>query len=151
VVDDRAHRLHGRLPAEGASRGKQLVEDCAEGEDVRSVIGRLCPRLLGGHVARGPQDDPRLRVGGRSHDVGEEVRPPFRSRLGPHELGQPEVEDLDPPVPGHEHVFRLEVAVHDSLLVGGGEPVGDLDRVVHRLAHWQGGRPQPLAKSAALQ
>ena len=50
------------------------------------------------------------------------------------QLGQAEVEDLDPPVLRHEHVLGLQVPVDDPLLVRGGEALGDLHRVVDRLA-----------------
>ena len=42
------------------------------------------------------------------------------------ELGQAEVEDLHEAVLGDHHVFRLQIAMDDSLLVRGGEAVGDL-------------------------
>ena len=45
---------------------------------------------------------------------------------GLRQLGQAEVEDLDAPVPGDEQVLGLQVAVDDALVVGGGEPAGDL-------------------------
>ena len=45
--------------------------------------------------------------------------------LGFEDLGEPEVEDLDPVVGGEEDVVGLEIAVDDVAAVGGGEAVGD--------------------------
>src|SRR5262249_41077098 len=50
--------------------------------------------------------------------------------LGVRELGQTEVEDLDPPVSRDEQVLGLQIAMDDPLLVRGGEALRDLDRVV---------------------
>jgi hypothetical protein len=51
-------------------------------------------------------------------------------RCGLRQLGEAEVEDLGPTVFGDEDVVRLEVAMHDSLVVGGGEAASDLERDV---------------------
>src|SRR5205085_11141072 len=60
------------------------------------------------------------------------------------EFRQPEVEDLYSAVAGDENVFRLQIAVNDSLLMGGGEAAGDLNRVVGRLTP-----RQPVADTIA--
>ncbi len=54
--------------------------------------------------------------------------------FGVRQLGEAEVEDLHPAVVGDEDVLGLQVPVDDPLLVRGGEAVGDLERVVDRLA-----------------
>jgi hypothetical protein len=58
---------------------------------------------------------------------------------------QAEVEDLDAPVAGDEEVLGLQVAVHDALLVRGGQPLGDLPSVLDRLLRGQrsGGHELP--------
>ena len=61
--------------------------------------------------------------------------------LGHRELGQAEVEDLGAPVRGHQDVFGLEVAMHDPLLVRGGQ----------RVRHLRADRQQPSGGEGALR
>ena len=61
-----------------------------------------------------------------------------RQRLD--DVSQAEVEDLGPSVLGQEDVGRLEVAVHDPLVVRGREPARELHRDLHGLAQ---GRARP--------
>jgi hypothetical protein len=66
----------------------------------------------------------------------------FRAR----ELGQTEVENFCPPVVRDEQVFRLQVAVNNSLFVRGRQPTRDLLRVVDSLAR---GRQRTIAQAVA--
>ena len=111
------------------------------------MVGRIPPDLLGRHVADGAEDDAgagrrgiRRALFSRSAQV--ERRP---------ELGQAEVQDLHPPVPGDEQVLGLQVPVDDPLLVGRGQTVCDLDRVVHGFARGQGGVAHHLPQRHAIQ
>ncbi len=72
-------------------------------------------------------------------------------RLGVGELGDAEVEDLDPPVLRQEEVGGLEVAVDDAVLVRGGEAAGDLLGVLDGLAERQRAGGEHLAERAALE
>ena len=104
------------------------------------------PRTCSGrHVADGA-DHEALAV---SVESLRQCRGVARIHLG--ELGEAEVEDLDPPVLGHEEVGGLEVAVDDAPLVGGGEAAGDLLRVIDGLAGRQGPGGEDLAERAALE
>jgi len=53
--------------------------------------------------------------------------------------------------PRDEEVLRLQVAVDDSLLVGGGETPRDLKRVVHGLLRRNGAREELLAQRLTFQ
>jgi hypothetical protein len=72
-------------------------------------------------------------------------------RVSSHQLGKPEVQDLDYPVPGHEDVAGLEVAVDDPLRVGCCESSCDLCRDLDRLAQGQWPLLQPLAERLPLE
>ena len=126
---------------------EHLVENRAEREDVRAVIGGLAPHLLGGHVPGRAHDHAGVGRGrGRRELGGLDAR--FRRK---HQLGQTEIEDLDVAVPGDEQVFRLQVAVHDPLVVRGGEAGRDLDGVLDRLAHRERAAAQARAQRLAFQ
>ena len=60
------------------------------------------------------------------------------AQRGPH-LRQPEIEHLHARS-RHQDVRGLQVAMHDAMLVGSGHGLGDLDRLVHRLAPGHGRR-----------
>jgi hypothetical protein len=82
------------------------------------VIDRLALNTLGRHVGDGSQNHPRL-----GHELGLLG---LVSRL--RQLGETEVQHLDPAVVSDHHVGRFEVAMDDPFLVGGGQRVSDLDR-----------------------
>ena len=129
LLQDRVHRLDRAVASKCARAREHLVQQRPEGEDVRAVVHRLAPYLLGRHEAHGPQHHPRFRGPGTGALVSfaDERR---RAR----QLGEAEVEDLDPAVVRDEDVVRLEVAVNDPLVVSSGEATSDLERVVEGLA-----------------
>ena len=143
-LQDRRHRVGGRVAVEGALAREHLVEDRAEGEDVGARVGGLAAHLLGRHVAERAHDDAGLRARGRGREVGG-----LATLLGVRQLGEAEVEDLHPAVVGDEDVLGLEVPVDDPLLVRRREAVDDLECVVDRLARARApareDRPQRVA------
>src|SRR4029077_20300662 len=54
-----------------------------------------------------------------------------------HELGQTEVENLQPTVASEAEIARLQVAMHDSLLVRGREALGHLQSETEYFRHRQ--------------
>src|SRR5207248_8269688 len=117
--------LRGSLEWRRAS--KHLVENHARGEEIRAHVRRLAADLLGRHVADGAEDRAALRV------------QRLADRL--EELGDAEVENLQPPVAREEEVGRLQVAVDDALVVGRAQPLRELSCQLGRAARNE--RPPP--------
>ncbi len=146
-LQDRRHRVGGRVPAKGALAGKHLVENRAEGEDVRSDIGRPSPHLFRRHVIERPQHDSRLRAGGGRRRLRE--RTGFG--LQPCQLGESEIEDLEPAVFGDEEVLGLQVPMNDSFVVGCGETLCHLEGVVDGLSRREPFIGQNFAQRLSFQ
>ena len=140
VVQHRRDGVRGRGAGERATAAEGLVQDRSQGEEVCTPIRREPARLLGREVAHGAHQEARLRV--RVGGV---------AAVRPRQAGDPEVEDLDPPVRGEEDVVGLQVAVDDGAPVRGLEPVAHLDRELDRGS--QGHRPalEALPEALALQ
>ena len=148
VLQDRRHRLGRGVPLEGPHARQHLEQGAAEGEDVRAVVGRLSAHLFRSHVAGRPEDCPVIGVA-RPRGGGCVVgvlggTPAALSR-------EPEVQKLHAAVSGHEDVVGLQIAVDDSLRVGGREGLRDLDRVLDRLADGKGAGLELVAQRRALQ
>jgi hypothetical protein len=97
-----------RGSVERFAAGEELVEDGAEGEDVRTAVDAETADLFGRHVVRRAED----RAGAGHVGLAEE--------------GQAEVEDLHLHVRQDEDVRRLEIAVDDVRRVCEGDRVADL-------------------------
>jgi len=145
TASDRGHRfrhvcgqhLLGREAAERRMPGQHLVGHNAERVDVRPVIGaRVGGRLLRRHVGRSAE---------RHADGGEGGLPRRRAqRFGYAEIGDHGV------LPRDQHVVRLDVPVDQSVLVGIGERLRDVEQDAHRFGDRQFAlthelRPQGLA------
>ncbi len=101
---------------------RHLVEHRPERKDVGLRADRLATRLLGRHVADGPDDESRFgphprRAGGD----GGVVQP-----------REAEVEQLDVAIGPYHDVVGLDVAVNDLRPVRDGQRLGDLPRDAHR-------------------
>ena len=110
-LGDAPERHGDRVRGERVVAAEELVEDRPHREEVRAQVELLAARLLGRHV------------GGRPDDRARHREP--REVLG---VADPEVADLHGAVLRPHDVLRLDVAVHDALLVRGGEAV---QRLVH--------------------
>ena len=131
VGNGRRHQVHDGVgglllggKVEGAAPCQSLVENDAEGKNVRERRGWLHLQLLRGHVRERSARD------GHGGGVIGHVR-------------HAEIDDLDRVIGHHEDVAGLEIAVHQTTLVSGMQSAAglqnDLDRALDR---------EPLAGSA---
>ena len=145
VLEDRGEDRQVGVAAEGPLPRGHLVEEDAEGEDVGAAVHGQALRLLRGHVGHRPHDAPvlrhRLRLAGRLVAVVGRVVA---------QLGQPEVEHLEPPVRGQHDVLGLEVPVQDALAVGRAHRVGEGDGEREEPLHREPARRDLLAEGLAL-
>ncbi len=147
-MHDRTEDVGDGLAAEYTVGRQHLVEHAAEGPDVGAPVDAAAPRLLGAHVAGGTQDHAGL--GGLQHrrrgaHLG--VRP---RRVARESLGEAEIEQLHAAVLVDHDVRRLQVAVHDALVVGALERPGDLQRDLQSLVERNRPGIQALVQVLAL-
>ena len=98
-----------------APSGEDLEQHEAEGVDVAPDARGLAGELLRRHVLR--------RTGSHRRGVAGGAR-------------EAEIGDPDVPVAVDHHVGRLQIAMQDAAIVGGGNPRAELPREVDRLVLW---------------
>src|SRR5579863_3053527 len=64
---------------------------------------------------------------------------------------EPEIQYFCVPVFGQKNIFRLEVAMDDAFVVGGGKRIGELRGEFHKLTSRNGIRAQSLTQTFAFQ
>src|SRR5205814_7144614 len=107
--------------------GQQLVQHGAERVDVAVRVDTVAGRLLRGDVVRRPQHRAGL---GHAVDVDR--------------AGDAEVRHLGPAVAVQKHVLRLDVTVHEAVLMSERDPSLDLIRDLDRLAQLQAALPDDV-------
>jgi hypothetical protein len=93
-----------RVASEGLLVGEQLVTDDADGEDVGAGVDGMAQQLFRRHVPR--RADDRRHAGRQTVD----------------DLGDAEIEDLEPPRAVDQQIARLDVAMDHVHLVRRGSP-----------------------------
>ena len=111
----------GCPPLKGSLSRHHLEEQNAERPEIGTGVDVAPPGLFGRHVGR--RSHGRTRSGNRSHG---------------HELGQPEIQDLDQAVFGHDHVCGFDVPVDDVFGVDLLEAARNLFGEVHRFVERKG-------------
>ncbi len=101
----------------------------AERKNVGARVHIVALCLLGGHVGDGADDGASEWRGRGGNGDGLRAVADFVRR---HAFGEAEVGEFDVVFAGDENIGGLDVAVHDAILVRGGEGVGDLHRVAER-------------------
>ena len=130
---------------ESALAGNHLVQNRAEGKNVRPRIGRLSSHLFRRHVAGRAHDQARFGYAVDGRRIG--TAHGFRTS----QLGQAEVQNLHSTIAGDEQIFRLQVAMHDALLVRRRQSPRHLQPVFNRLADRKRAIPQTLAQRLTFQ
>ena len=141
-VEDRRHRL--RAPCRDEMRGRPTA---ARTEWRRRRTDPRDDRRR----ARGPARAPCSRRCRAPHQAASaratwECARCRRRRLILRQLRQPEVENLDPAIPGNEDVLGLEITMDDALFVRRLEPARDLKGMLDRLANSDRATIQPVPK-----
>ncbi len=110
LIQNRRHGLRRSGFAERLLPRHHLVKNRAESEDVGAVVCHLSANLLGRHVAHGSHYHAWLSPLGHCR---------FRSGGVPWlgQLGQAEVQNLDPSILGDKQVVGLLVAMDDAFVV----------------------------------
>ena len=130
ALANRPRELAGIDAGERGSAGHQLVEHGAERVDVRAPRWRAPGPHLGRHVVRRADHRALVVIAALVHHAGE-----------------PEVDELRDAVLGHHRVLGLEIAVHDTAPVRGGETTSELDREPERVRPRH--RPRVVAQRLA--
>ena len=131
LVQNRRQGIGGRLAFEQPITGEHLVEDHAKGPDVAAPVHLVTAGLLRAHVGRRTQHRARPGQGlSNSRLVGMGFRFALGHAVGGEGPGQTKIENLDRTFARNLHIGRLQIAVHDALLVGVFQPsrqlAGDL-------------------------
>ena len=124
--------------------GGELVEHDAEREEIGAMVGGEHAQLFGRHVGEGADGEAFLGEGGlgmKAHRLGGVV---FA------QLGEAEVEHLDPAVLVDHDVAGLEIAVLDPLGVGRGQGVGERHGDLEELLERQAAGRNELGEGLAL-
>ena len=111
------------------------------------MVGRFTQHLLRRHVSCCAEGRPGL--GAELCRTGRRLLVRLFRRAA--QLGESEIQNFDPPGPGDEQVLWLEVAMDNSLVVGGCQALKDLERVFGRLAHREQPAVHALAQGHSLQ
>ena len=116
LFEDRAHGIGCCFTMKCAFSGDHLVNNGAEGEDVRASICVFPSDLLRGHIA--DRIVPMTTPGSvAACMVG--ASPPSRANSGRVSFAKPgNLGFFTSAVIGDEKVFRFQVAMHDPLVVG---------------------------------
>jgi hypothetical protein len=105
------HHRHRRITGERRAQGEELVQKAAHRVQVGARVDGVSHRLFRGEVLRGADHHGGLRHA----DV-------------PCVTGDAEVHDLDLAGPGDHDLGRLDVPVHDAVLMGMGERLQNAGR-----------------------
>jgi hypothetical protein len=136
--------LGGTRAKERRPAGEHLEEDGAKGEDVGAMIGGLAAGLFRREVGDGADD-------GAGRGLGDGIGLAIETGSVFVEPRQAEVENLHHAVAGDEDVLRLEIAMGDAALMGGGQPLRDLMSPVERAADFELALLQPLAQRGPFE
>ena len=138
---DRRDPIRRSVAGKRGPPGQGFVEDGAEREQVRPLVERVAPKLLGRHVPESADHG----AGRRQRHFGRG----FARALPFPQLRDPEVEQLAEVVAGDHDVLRLDVAVEDSGRVRVDEGFEERGRQGQGLGKRERAAPEPVAERLA--
>jgi hypothetical protein len=97
------------------------------------------------NVCNGAEELPGLGLESRGGRFSRQIL------FGELQLGEPEIEDLDPAVPCEIDIFGLQIAVNDVLFVRRRQTFGDGLRVFHGLGVGESSALDDIAQRGALE
>ena len=144
VFQHRAHAVRVGASRERALARNHFVQDATQAENVGARIDRIAAHLFRRHVRRRAQYNAGCRDHGHGRVVGS-------GNCGRRELGQAEVQDLDPALISDEQVLRFDVAMRDAAAVRRRQSQSNLPPVVHRLPYRKSAVAHPRSQRLAFQ
>ena len=144
IAEDRGQQGGRTSSLKRPRAGRGLVKEYSKREHVGTRVQLPAFDLFGRHVRQGPHH----------HAVAGAHGGLVLGAAGPRRIvrfGEPEVQHLHAPVGRHHHVARLQIPVHDALVVRGGEGLCEGDRQLQQFRSRQSLRRAAADPAARLQ
>ena len=138
-VEDGIEYDAGSLSAEGQRSRRHFIEHRAEREQIGAGVEFFAANLLGRHVDHGSKSGPRTcEMFGIDSERGQSCGRGFSLRARVRDFGETEIEDFCVAALCDKNICGFNIAVNNTLGVGGIEGIGNLDSEVEHLIgfHW---------------
>ena len=123
ILEDGGNGVGNGFAVEGALAAEHFVKNGAEAEQVAALVHRFAADLLRRHVAGRAQH--------HSHDGGQSVGVAAGHLRRARQLSHAKIQDFYPALAGNKQVLRLEIAMHEVLLVRCHQAARNLRRKIH--------------------
>ncbi len=151
LLQDRGHRVGGRISFKRPPAGKHFVENCPQRKDVGAPVGGLASHLLRRHITHRPQHHARLSLQGRVRRERWRLHLVEVRDVPLRELRQTEIKNLHAAVGDQKNIRGFQVAMDDSPHVRRGHAVRRLRGHLESFAERQRTGAQPLMQGFAFE